>query len=170
MNQDGKLPAMNKRLKQIENELDNVMNAIKQGLFSPTAKSTLDTLEEEKTKLKLAIAKEQIERLTLSKEQIRCWIDRFRPIDKDDLSQRQQLIDAFINSIYVYDDKFLITYNYKDGEKFISHEEIQEYMQKKENSDNPMDYQSSPINVFGEPSETRTPDNLIKSEVLCQLS
>ena len=136
MNKDGKLPAMNKRLKQIENELDNVMNAIKQGLFSPTIKSTLDTLEEEKAKLELAISKEQIERPALSKEQIRCWIDRFRPIDKEDLSQRQLLIDAFINSIYVYDDKFPITYNYKDGEKCISHEEIQEYMQKKENSEN----------------------------------
>ena len=170
VNKDGKLPAMNKRLKQIENELDNVMNAIKQGLFSPTIKSTLDNLEEEKAKLELAIAKEQIERPALSKEQIICWIDKFRPIDKDDLSQRQQLIDAFINAIYVYDDKFLITYNYKDGEKCISHEEIQEYMQKKENSDNRNDYQSSPINISGEPSEIRTPDNLIKSQVLCRLS
>ena len=170
MNKDGKLPAMNKRLKQIENELDNVMNAIKQGLFSSTIKSTLDNLEEEKAKLELAIAKEQIERPALSREQIRCWIDKFRPIDREDTSQRQQLIDTFINSIYVYDDKFLITYNYKDGEKCISHEEIQEYMQKKENSDNRNDYQSSPMNVSGEPSEIRTPDNLIKSQVLCQLS
>ena len=163
MNKNTALPAMNNRLKEIEKELDNVMTVIKQGIFSPTIKTTLDSLEEEKANLELAIAKEQIERPMLSKEQIRCWIDKFRPIDREDLSQRQQLIDAFVNSIYVYDDKFLITYNYKDGEKCISHEEIQEYMQKKENSDNHMDYQSSPITLYGTRSGARTLDTLIKS-------
>ncbi len=91
-------------------------------------------------------------------------------IDKDDDTQKQRLIDAFVNSIYVYDDKMLITYNYKDGEKCVDYDEIQKYMNKKENSDNHNDYQSSPINVFGDPSAIRTPDTLIKSQVLCQLS
>ena len=158
-----KLPVMTKRLKQIEKELDNVMTAIKQGILTPTVKQALDELEQEKAGLELAISKEKIERPTLSKEQIKYWICKFRLIDRNNETQVQQLINTFINSIYVYDDKLLITFNYKDGEKCIDHSEIQEYMQKRKNSDNHKDYQSSPIIVFGEPSEIRTPDNLIKS-------
>ena len=150
-----RLPVMTNRMKQIEKELDNVMTAIKQGIFSPIIKETLDNLEQEKADLELAIAKEKIERPTLSKEQIKYWICKFKMIDKDDDTQKQRLIDAFVNSIYVYDDKMLITYNYKDGEKCVDYDEIQKYINKKENSDNRNDYQSSPINVFGEPSEIR---------------
>lgn len=145
-----RLPVMTNRMKQIEKELGNVMTAIKQGIFSPTIKETLDNLEQEKADLELAIAKEKIERPTLSKEQIKYWICKFKMIDKDDDIQKQRLIDAFVNSIYVYDDKMLITYNYKDGEKCVDYGEIQKYMNKKENSDNRNDYQSSPIKCFGE--------------------
>ena len=126
-----KLPVMTNRLKQIEKELDNVMTAIKQGILTPTVKQALDELEQEKADLELAISKEKIERPTLSKEQIKYWICKFRLIDRNNETQVQQLINTFINSIYVYDDKLLITFNYKDGEKCIDHSEIQEYMQKR---------------------------------------
>ncbi len=161
---------MKNRLKQIEKELDNVMTAIKQGIFSPTIKETLDSLEQEKTDLELSVTQAEIERPVISKEQIKFWICQFRLIDRNDDMQKQRLIDTFVNSVYVYDDKLLITYNYKDGEKCISYSDIQEYLNKKENTDNHKDYQCSPLNRFGTPSGARTPDTLIKSQVLYQLS
>ncbi len=127
-------------------------------------------LEQEKGELETKIAQEEIKKPILSKEQIRCWLHHFRSYKRINEAQMQKLLDVFVNTIYVYDDKLLITYNYKDGEKCIDYNEIQKYMSKKENSDNQNDYQSSPIKVFGEPSEIRTPDNLIKSQVLCRLS
>ena len=33
--------------------------------------------------------------------------------------QRQAWVDTFINSIYLYDDKVLITFNYEDAKKQI---------------------------------------------------
>ena len=158
-----KLPTMTNRLKQIEKELDNIMTAIKQGIFSPTIKDSLDALEKEKSNLELAIAKEKIERPLLSKEQIKCWICKFKLINRSSDVQKQQLIDVFVNAIYVYDDKLLITYNYKDGEKCISYSEIQEYLNKKENTDNHKDYQCSPLTFSGTRSGVRTLDTLIKS-------
>ena len=35
------------------------------------------------------------------------------------------LIDLFINRIYLYDDKLIITYNHKDGAKAITLEDIE---------------------------------------------
>ena len=38
---------------------------------------------------------------------------RFRKLDMSLKDQRQALVDTFVNSIYLYDDKVLITFNYK---------------------------------------------------------
>ena len=37
--------------------------------------------------------------------------------------QRQALVDMFINSIYLYDDKVLITFNYKEGTETVAFRE-----------------------------------------------
>ena len=37
----------------------------------------------------------------------------------DDIEYQKQLIDTFINAIYVYDDKLVFTYNFKDGTEAI---------------------------------------------------
>ena len=35
--------------------------------------------------------------------------------------QRQRLIDSFFNSIYLYEDKMILSFNYKDGQKTINY-------------------------------------------------
>ena len=37
-----------------------------------------------------------------------------------------KFLDTFINAIYIYDDKMLLTFNYKDGTKTITFGEVQE--------------------------------------------
>ena len=37
--------------------------------------------------------------------------------------QRQALVDTFINAIYLYDDKVLITFNYKEGTETVAFRE-----------------------------------------------
>ena len=45
------------------------------------------------------------------------------------------LIDTFINSIFLYDDKMVITFNYKEGTKTITFAELQEAISNKNGSD-----------------------------------
>ena len=47
------------------------------------------------------------------------WIDRFKYGDVDDIEYQKQIIDTFINAIYIFDDKLVFTYNFKDGTKAI---------------------------------------------------
>ena len=51
---------------------------------------------------------------------MRFWLTRFRKLDLSQKEQRQALIDTFINAIYLYDDKMLITFNYKEGTETVS--------------------------------------------------
>ena len=45
------------------------------------------------------------------------------------------LIDTFINAIFLYDDKMVITFNYKEGTKTITFTELQEAVSNKNGSD-----------------------------------
>ena len=49
--------------------------------------------------------------------------------------QRQALVDTFINAIYLYDDKVLITFNYKEGTQTITFENVAEATSKRNGSD-----------------------------------
>ena len=48
------------------------------------------------------------------------WLLRFRKLDMSQQEQRQALVDTFINAIYLYDDKVLITFNYKEGTETVA--------------------------------------------------
>jgi len=145
------LPALEEQLAQIAKEICNVMNAIKQGIITVSTKETLIKLEQDKEELEITIAKERIERPVLSKEQIKYWISKFAKTNLEDTEQKQQLINVFLNSVYVYDDKMLIILNCKDGEICVTYDEIKAAMGKKENPGNRNDCQSSPMLGVGDP-------------------
>ena len=46
------------------------------------------------------------------------------------------LIDTFVNAIYLYDDKMLITFNYKDGTKTITFDEATTALANKDTGSN----------------------------------
>ena len=170
LNASAALPALESQLKKIQTEIDNVMNAIKQGIITPSTKSTLEALESEKETLEISIAKERIERPVISKEQIKFRLCQYADIDLDNMERKQGLINFFLNSVYVYDDKMVISFNYKDGDNCLTFDEVTDILAKKQNSDNHEDYRSSPLDDNGEPPGIRTPDPLIKSQMLCRLS
>ena len=118
------IPKLQAKLKETEKYIDNILTAIQQGLINVSAKRRLDELEETKKEIETAILAEKLQKPEITKEHILCFITKFREINVKDIASRRKLIDSFINSVYVYDDKILITFNYKDGTKEISLEEV----------------------------------------------
>ena len=60
---------------------------------------------------------------------------RFRKLDMSLKDQRQALVDTFINAIYLYDDKVLITFNYKEGTQTVTFGEASEVASEGNGSD-----------------------------------
>lgn len=60
-----------------------------------------------------------------TREQIAFFIYRFRKFDVTKREQRQRLIDSFVNAVYLYEDKIILTFNYKDGSKTITLAEVE---------------------------------------------
>ena len=103
-----------------------MLNAIMAGILTPSTKQRLEELESRKEELKLSILQEQLQRPKFTKEQIIAWISRFKYGDPDDLAYQKQIIDIFINAVYVYEDRLVLTYNYKDGTEPMTLTDIQE--------------------------------------------
>ena len=89
-----------------------------------TEKRCLEKLEAQQKELEVRIAEEKIARPRLSENQVRFWLTRFRKLDPNVKSHRETLINTFVNAVYLYDEKVLITFNYKDGTKTITFDEI----------------------------------------------
>ena len=69
--------------------------------------------------------KEELSRPNLTKEQILFWIHKFRKLNPKKLEHRRRLVNSFLNSVYLFDDKIIIDCNYKDGTETITFEEIE---------------------------------------------
>ena len=119
------LPQLRKQLKDCEKGIDNILNAIQMGIFTPSTKERLESLEQQKEELQIRIAQEEIIKPPIDKDKILFWLHRFRKMDTTKLEHRKRLIDSFVNAIYLYDDKVVFTFNYKDGSKTVTMEEIE---------------------------------------------
>ena len=104
--------------------IENMLNAIQSGIFTSSTKQRLSPLEEQKEQLEHQILQERIQNPILSLDQINCFLEQYKNTDTHNEIQRQRLIDSFANSVYVYDDRIVLMFNYKDGTKTITLNEI----------------------------------------------
>ena len=118
------LPLLEKQMREVENGIENMLNAIQAGVLTNSTKSRLEKLEAQQKELEVRIAEEKIARPRLSENQIRFWLTRFRKLDPNVKSHRETLINTFVNAVYLYDEKVLIAFNYKDGTKTITFDDI----------------------------------------------
>lgn len=130
------------QLDEVERKLRNLAEAIAQGIFSSTTKKMLDELEEQKSNLELELFQAQIKNPVISKKDLQFMLSSLRNLDISTKEGKQMLIDTFVNSIYLYDDYFVITFNYKGQSKTVSYEQL---------NSSPLTSKGSPITAIVEP-------------------
>ncbi|MFR2002191.1 MAG: recombinase family protein [Faecalibacterium sp.] len=129
------IPLYEKQLRDAESGIQNMLNAIQAGILTSSTKERLEQLEETKRELEARIAEEKLAKPKVTEEFIRFWLRRFRKLDMSLKDQRQALVDTFINAIYLYDDKVLITFNYKEGTQTVTFGEATEVASEGNGSD-----------------------------------
>ena len=145
-----RLPILQAELKEVKHRIDNLVAAIEQGILTPSTKARMEELEQQREALETSILQEQIEKPPITREQILFWFDQFRHGDPADIAFQEKVIDCFVNSIYLFDDRIVVNFNYQEGGRPVSLEEVL----------------SSFLDGNGAPSGTRTQDPLIKSQLL----
>ena len=85
----------------------------------------MNELEEQKKELRVALAAAKLkEEMGLKKEHIRFFLHQFADMDYTDIDCQKRLIKIFLNSVFVYDDKVILTFNYSDDGKILTLHEI----------------------------------------------
>ena len=76
-----RLPVLKDQLRDTEKRLANLLEAIEQGILTPTTKQRLDELEARKEALNTSILEEELKKPVLTREWMRFWFEKFRKGD-----------------------------------------------------------------------------------------
>ena len=102
---------LKKRLKENEKEKSNIMSFVARTDDESIQQDFLKKYEELKTleqQLKDQIAIEQAREVSFSKDNILSFLKQFQNGDINDSKYRHALVDIFVNSVYLYNDKRVV--------------------------------------------------------------
>ena len=113
-------------IRKTENELEKMVDTL---MEAPKVAHKRIYERMEALELQKADMQDSLSRLTiasgieLTEKEVAAWISQFRNGDIDDIEFCRRVIDTFVNSVYLYDDRTVIFYNIRSGKK-LSFEEV----------------------------------------------
>ena len=85
----------------------------------------MEELERQKEELNISLIRAQMAQPVFTKEEIVKWISRFKYGNINDKAYQREMIDTFLNSVHVYEDKIIFTYNFRDHAETVTLDEIE---------------------------------------------
>ena len=112
-------------LNEVESSTANLIKAMEAGIFNEATKKRMNELDIRRQELQDALAAAKLkEDMGLKKEHILYFLHRFAEMDYSDIECQKRLIKTFVNSVFVYDDKVVLTFNYSGDDRAITLHEI----------------------------------------------
>ncbi|MBQ6274431.1 MAG: recombinase family protein [Oscillospiraceae bacterium] len=143
---DTRVTDLEKALNQIDRETDKLLDALVDApkIAHKKIYDRMEALEAQKQEMEGELARLRIAQgIQLTETEVRAWLKKICTGDPLDPEFRKRIIDVFINSIYLYDDRVIIFYNIRGG-KQVSFIDLA-------SSDLPAEDNSSDLNAFAPP-------------------
>lgn len=99
-------------LSENEKATENVLKAIKAGIFTSSTQRVLLDLEAEASRLKDAICMEEAALTHIERDFIVYWMEQFKGGNVGSAEFRRKIIDSFVNTVFLWDDHMRIAFNY----------------------------------------------------------
>ncbi len=121
--------SLNAQLSDINRQLNNIVNAIANGIYSKTTNEKLNNLEQQKEDMEIMIAEHQVKKIKpLDVNIVYKWFISFADVDITDTLACKRMIDLFVNKVILYDDYFDIVFNAsEDNTHNIKLENVEDY-------------------------------------------
>lgn len=112
------LEALEAKRREVEKSLANLVKVIERGVVSDTVTQRLTQLEEQKSALNDAIGTENV-RVSLCEDRhsIQAYFDKFLHADVNDPEIRDQVFEYFVDKVYLYDDKLVVSMWFSEDDK-----------------------------------------------------
>lgn len=125
------LASLEASLKDVQKQLDNFVKAISMGIMNETTAEAMKQLEIRKEMLKEQIEVEKLrEKFELTESQVLKFIHSFAG-DLNDVRKRTEILDLFVDKIYVYLDKLVITFHYTADKQELNYEETSKIIENR---------------------------------------
>ena len=115
---------LKQRLSETENALNNLLKAIEDGIRTSTVTQRMLELEQTRDEINLKLIKAEMKKPKITKEGLILWLKQIQTMRLETKEHKQRLIDIFVNAVYLYDDKMVIAFNYKEATKTVSLKEV----------------------------------------------
>lgn len=117
----GYLEGLEARRKEVEKGIANLMKAIEGGALSDTLIERLNQLEAQKASLNDAIQAENVKvSLCEDEHSIKAYFEKFLHADFDNPETRDKILEYFVDKIYLYDEKLVVTSWYSEDKTEIT--------------------------------------------------
>lgn len=117
---DTKIAELERAIQQIDRELDRLVDAL---IDTPKVAhkkihERMEILGTQKEDLEIDLSRLRVaNEIRITEREVIAWLRQFTVGDPADLEFRRRIIDVFINSIYLYDDRIIIFYNIRGGKQ-----------------------------------------------------
>ncbi len=137
----GEITKLEKICGRLECEIEKCLDALIENTGNekivPRLQERFDKLTAQKSDVEDDIAKLKIlSKKSFTVEQYKSWLKMFANGDPIDIEFRRKIIETFVNSVYVFDDKIVIYYNIKGG-KQVSYMEMCDDLEEVEEIESP---------------------------------
>ena len=111
---------LERAIQQIDREMEKLVDAI---LDAPKAARTriyerMESLDAQKKDLDADLSRLRIAaKIDLTENDVRAWLQKFSSGDPTDPDFQRHIIDSFVSSVYVYDNRVAIFYNVRGGKQ-----------------------------------------------------
>lgn len=117
--------AMKAELDSAEKGLTNLMKAAEAGMPYDLIQSRVAELTAQRDQLKRALAERELSKgPVLTRDHILFFLEKFRDGDVRDANCQKRLIETFVNSVFLYEDRVVIAYNYSGENNTVTIEDI----------------------------------------------
>lgn len=126
---DSRVTEYEKQLAQIDREIEKLVDALIDAPKVAHAKiyARMESLDAQKTEVSADLARLKIAtEISLTEPEVRAWLKSICTADPTDPSTMSSLIDTFVNSIYLYDDRIIIFYNINTAGSKVTYPALQQ--------------------------------------------
>lgn len=124
--------ALKAELREVEKGIGNLVKVLEKGVISDTITERLQKLEEQKDDLKGAIERERLKQALVSDNKlIQKYFEKFSNSDLSDEETRNNVMEYFVDKIYVYNNRIVITWFYSEDATEMSLDTLTEISKPK---------------------------------------
>lgn len=117
---------LRRQLSEVEKGIRNIVQAVEAGMLSPTLTDRMNDLEAQRLELKDTLAAARLSSdVPITRDMILYFLLRLRDLDPEDPDARRRLVETFVNSIYLWDDKITMTFNYSGDTRRVTLQDIE---------------------------------------------